>query len=139
MTKWNQHGMYTFEREYLDEQIIFSRISGVWNLETAEVFVSEYYELAKRISNGKSWGCINDFRQWGLCTPDVTEYFNSKVTDFIKINNRWQAVLPTTLLQQKVVRDYTDAAKQELVTQYFDDENDALLWIRSEYLKHRNS
>ncbi|MGF1740500.1 hypothetical protein L4C34_05330 [Vibrio profundum] len=137
MAKWNKHGVYSFEPTYWDENIIIARISGVWNLEAAEEFVNDYYKLVNDVCGGHEWGCINDFRDWELCTPDVIEYFNSKVTDFTNLQNRWQAVLPINPLQKTIVRDYTAAAKDVLITRHFDDESEALAWIRSEMKKSR--
>lgn len=70
-------------------------------------------------------------REWGLCSPDVMEYFNHRVLEFTNLNLCWQAVLPNNQIQKMVVDQYVESTQDGLVTRYFRDENEALEWLRS--------
>lgn len=137
MNKRNHHGIYVFDRTYFDENILIARLVGSWNLETSKEAVEEILQIAKNNFSGQEWGTLNDFREWGLCPPEVIEYFDQSAAWFTQLNYRWQAVIPSNQIDKMIVNDFNEASQGVLTTKQFTNEGEALSWLRSKMNKSK--
>ncbi|MGF1743278.1 hypothetical protein L4C34_19965 [Vibrio profundum] len=126
----NSHGSFLVEYDYVDENILVFRLVENWNMETAKEFVDESLKIVEDRFSGERWASIVDYRKWGLCTPEVMNYFNGSCTLFSASNLVRHAVIPNNQLQSMVVGQYSHAMKESVITQYFIEENTALAWVR---------
>ncbi|MGF1741701.1 hypothetical protein L4C34_11625 [Vibrio profundum] len=126
-----QHGSWAFEIPNKQYNIIVSRMTGQWNIETAVAGIDALLQLAAEHFPEKEWGVLNDMRIWELCTPEVTEYFNNSVLKFTKLQLKWQAVLPSNQLHKRLVGQYTEVTQGGLITRFFDNEEEGMRWLIS--------
>lgn len=127
------HGNCEFELDFCSEGIIIIRNSGSWNLQAAEMYVDEFLTLAVNTFSGRPWGCLNDYRNWQLCTPDVSDYFNQSMSRLLELKLTHQAVLTNNAVSKMVIDRYADMApSNEFITSYFNEEEDALNWLRAQ-------
>ena len=130
----NAHGICEVDQTYFKEQILTVRFYGSWNMQTAIEAADINANIAKTHFSGKNWGILGDIRAWELCTPEVTEYFNGRMSEFITMGYRWQALLQSNQLQKMLVDSYSDAETTAglLTTRCFTDESEALNWLREQ-------
>ena len=123
------HGTFSSDLSYVEKRIIVFALLGSWNIQTAVAGVEHLLKIANSHFEGNDWGILVDARAWGLCTPDVMEYFNHSVLKFTNIGLRWQAALPNNYMQKMVINQYAEIAQSDLTVKYFNNESDALDWL----------
>ena len=135
----NAHGICEVDPTYFKEQILALRFYGSWNMQTAIEAADNNVNIVKTHFGGKSWGCLGDVRSWELCTPEVREYINGRMSDFITTGYRWQALLQSNQLQKMLVDSYSNAETTSglLTTRCFNDETEALVWLREQIRSER--
>ncbi|MGF1741970.1 hypothetical protein L4C34_12985 [Vibrio profundum] len=129
----NAHGTFEIDTSFVHEGIIVGKLIGAWNIQTAEEYIDAWLEIAELNLMQSEWGGINDMRQWGLCTPEVSTFFNDNILKFVDIGFIFNAVLPSIEMQKMITKRIADVAQETtLETQYFSSFDTALSWARAE-------
>ncbi|MGF1742792.1 hypothetical protein L4C34_17275 [Vibrio profundum] len=128
--KRNAHGTYNIKSALFEENIMVIEFFDQWNIETARECVEECLSTARSRFPSQKWCSLVDYRHWGLCTPEVMEYFNEMVPQFAQSHLTYQAVLPNNQIQSMIVDGYSEIVQDTVTTKYFQSEQEALSWLR---------
>ncbi|MGB1263277.1 MAG: hypothetical protein ACPG52_10230 [Cognaticolwellia sp.] len=120
------HGSY--ELTHKDQTVIVKAI-GAWNYETALIFVKEYKQLVRQLSD-KPWACLVDLTQWELFAPDVARCIN-KVNIWANVNNQKYEVVVCGLSIQQPVLEKTHQVFTNVETMFCDNLAQAYHWLET--------
>lgn len=124
------HGRYQIGTQYLNENIMILKFMDQWNIQTAQQCVEDCLAAAQEHFSGEPWASVADYREWGLCTPDVMKYFNQAAHLFAQSQLTYQAVIPNNQLQSMIIDGYSEVISNKVTTKYFPNEDEAITWVR---------
>ncbi len=124
----NPHGNFTISCE---QQTIFVRVIGAWNLEGYRDFVAAFKQAALPLS-AKPWGVIVDIRDWELSTPEVEAEEEELQLWTLRHNQRWRAfVSEPSYIKAAKIEQGAEPVADGIESQFFATHADAREWFRS--------
>lgn len=125
-----------FAELYYDENVpcLVVKWIGFLQLEPVKLFGSKFVKtFADTLQNVNNLrGVVSDVSQSDFLTPDLQEYFNDFLKEFVKLGlSRWALVLPENVFAQFTLDQHLEADGASMLTkQVFDDLEKAKAWLK---------
>ena len=125
---FSQHGAFSIERR---NNILFIRISGAWNRETALAYCKAARQASLPLIN-QPYATLSDLNDWELATPDCDELFKHLFQQAVDHGLRREAFVNKSGSVKVEQLNRLMPYGQEHVREMFEDTKSALGWLKGE-------